>query len=148
MEERTATDNRFCHLTGPLVFKKRGNMKKLNIFVFSALGLLSQSAFGQDYSMPVYIGSWDLGVSATSETILSNAINDEANEATNNEGRADAVNTNSVSYTPSRSHTKVILANFIAKTRASDPSAADKIEGWFAKGDIIDKFEVIMQGKA
>jgi hypothetical protein len=41
----------------------------------------------------------------------------------------------------------VILAKFVAKTRATNPSGADQMEQVFASGDVINMMDTAMQGK-
>jgi hypothetical protein len=50
-------------------------------------------------------------------------------------------------YTPSKSVRKKNLANFVAKTRATDPAGAAQMEQLFASGDIIDQIDGMMQAK-
>jgi hypothetical protein len=47
----------------------------------------------------------------------------------------------SPTYTPSKSLRKKNLANFVAKTRATDPAGADQMQQLFANGDIISQID-------
>jgi hypothetical protein len=49
--------------------------------------------------------------------------------------------TASPTYTPSKSLRKKNLANFVSKTRATDPAGADQMEQLFANGDIIGQID-------
>jgi hypothetical protein len=55
--------------------------------------------------------------------------------------------TSTYSFLTSQQRRKKNLANFVAKTRGSNPAQADKMEQLFANGDIIDQIDEAMQGK-
>jgi hypothetical protein len=48
-------------------------------------------------------------------------------------------------FTPSKPLRKKNLANFVAKTRATDPAGASRMAALFANGDIIDQMDGVMQ---
>jgi hypothetical protein len=87
--------------------------------------------------------------SHTSQVIASSYSNSYSpnNEQINKSSVIDKSANVAIEYTVSQQRRKKNLANFVAKTRATDPAGAAQMEQVFASGDIIDIVDNAMQGK-
>jgi hypothetical protein len=126
-----------------------------SILGFGSVLLLgaSQSASAQDF--PVMFSSPTGGYAADMLMTrqMMRPIMDQV-EGTKSQSKARENNqTSSIplsvspTYTPSISVRKKNLANFVAKTRATDPAGADQMEQVFASGDIIEIVDGALKGK-
>jgi hypothetical protein len=110
--------------------------------------MFSTSAYADfDFSTPILNG--------LDQHFQTQNFNDSLNRIVkNSEGNSDQtkIQNDTVSYTslsaykPSSSLRKRNLANFVSKTRATDPAGAAQMEALFANGDIIDQMDGVMQG--
>jgi hypothetical protein len=111
--------------------------------------MFSTSAYADfDFSTPILNG--------LDQHFQTQNFNDSLNRIVkNSDGNSDQTKIqndnisyiNLSTYKPSSSLRKKNLANFVSKTRATDPAGAAQMEALFAIGDIIDQIDGAMQGK-
>jgi hypothetical protein len=127
----------------PLPFLEVFDMRKSTLLAFAVfypmLGLSAQ------VFTPLPIPSMSLpGLGVYIPTQSNGGI---SSTDTHNDNSAADISNNSPTYTPSKSARKKNLANFVAKTRATDPAGAAQMEQVFASGDIIEQIDGMMQAK-
>jgi hypothetical protein len=99
---------------------------------------------------PIAAQSWTYNPAA-SQAIMADvqhqALMSSMKSSPSNDSATDKDNSLSVTltYTPTKSRTGTNLANFVSKTRMTDPAQADKMEALFASGDIIGQIDNIMR---
>ena len=130
-------------------------LKKSLAHISAIFMILPSVAAAQEVHVPNIVGSFgtaDLILNANKnawaapECIKSNKWNvdctNDGNSPTQTEPQTRSLVT---TYTPSKSLRKKNLANFVSKTRATDPAGAAQMEQLFASGDIIGQIDGIMQ---
>jgi hypothetical protein len=120
-------------------------LKRIFFAIFFAVQIITAPLIAQDYYTPAINVVYDF----PSQTALTNHINranaNQIKEASKSKSSttlpSQQYDTNSVVYSPSKSLRKKNLANFVSKTRATDPAGADQMEQLFANGDIISQID-------
>jgi hypothetical protein len=101
---------------------------------------VSPNVCAQDVPFVSYNYNW-------AEMNVQKTVNPVGSTSENYKKSSPDISAVSTTYTPSASLRKKNLANFVSKTRATDPAGADQMEQLFANGDIISQIDGIMQGK-
>jgi hypothetical protein len=118
------------------------------IIVRSLVGLFTMIYGSCAYAQDMWVSQMEMTSQAQLSTInmaINNSVLDSVSKTKrqekNNDGYPAALKIVAPSYTPSKSLRKKNLANFVSKTRATDPAGADQMEQLFANGDIISQID-------
>ena len=118
------------------------------VSIAALMALLMASPATAQYDTQVYIGSWDLGTSLSSDLINQQMITENLNEQLqyselSNSRTADYNSAQKLApitilkFAPSASRKSRNLAQFVEKSREADPQGAAQMERLFASTDVI-----------